>query len=422
MTTILSILLQVALGAIARQPNLAAGNLCGYYPQDTLTSPAPRGYEPFYISHVARHGSRYLSSKDSITFRVADTLALLAGQEMLTPDGLSLLADIRMLREMTGGRYGILTELGALEHRQICGRMYRHYKKVFSDKERQAIYASATHVGRVRKSMEAFTDELTRQVPALEIHTAVYHVKEHPANRGVYGNYMDKEEQELAKSREKSFSSAAKKLRRGYDLNTFSTRIFTLPAAISPVRTRYIAKACFRCLMTGCLTEPATMPAMDKYFTAGELYYLWLGNCLRWARYLNYPDYQNSFTRERGGGILMQIIQDADEAIAPQSHTAATLRFTHDSYMMPLMAAIPLEGTVLDCPDTEIAEQFQDYNFIYPACNVQLVFYRKPKGGKVLVKVLRNEMETLIHGLEPESGCYYDWERVKGFWRNRYND
>ena len=94
-----------------------------------------------------------------------NTLALLAGQEMLTPDGLSLLADIRMLREMTGGRYGILTELGALEHRQICGRMYRHYKKVFSDKERQAIYASATHVGRVRKSMEAFTDELPGKCP-----------------------------------------------------------------------------------------------------------------------------------------------------------------------------------------------------------------------------------------------------------------
>lgn len=79
LTILLSIILQVALGAIARHPNLAAGSLCGYYPQDTLTSPAPMGYEPFYISH-----------RDSITFRVADTLALLSSRGMLTRDGLSL--------------------------------------------------------------------------------------------------------------------------------------------------------------------------------------------------------------------------------------------------------------------------------------------------------------------------------------------
>jgi len=422
MTTILSIFLQVALWAISQRPNLAAGSLCGYYPQDTLTSPAPRGYEPFYISHIARHGSRYLSNKDSITFRVADTLALLSGQGMLTQDGLSLLEDIRMLRGMSKGHYGLLTELGALEHRQICDRMYRHYKEVFSSDDRKGIYAVSTHTKRVWKSMEAFTDELLLHAPALEIDKTVFHQDDYPENRGVYGNHMDREEQDRAKAQEKSFSSTVKILRRGYNLKAFTNRIFSDPSAVSPARSKYIANACFRCMMTGCLTEPSTMPAMDKYFTAGELYYLWLSRSMKWARYLNYPDYRDPFTAKRGGGILMQIIRDADEAIEPQSHIAASLRFTHDSYMMPLMAAIPLEGTVLDCPDTEIAEQFQDYNFIYPACNVQLVFYRKHGGRKILVKVLRNEKETLIHGLEPASGCYYDWERVKAFWRNRYND
>lgn len=92
MTTILSILLQVALGAIAR------------------------------------HGSRYLCSKDSITFRVAD---------------------IRMLRE------------------------------------------NGTHVMRVWESMKAFTDELGRQAPALIIDTIVLQWEDHPANRSVIGDYMD---------------------------------------------------------------------------------------------------------------------------------------------------------------------------------------------------------------------------------------
>ena len=45
------------------------------------------------------------------------------------------------------------------------------------------------------------------------------------------------------------------------------------------------------------------------------------------------------------------------------------------------MAAVPFEGTVMDCPETEIAERF--------------------------------------HGLEPVTLCYYDWESVKRFWQDR---
>jgi hypothetical protein len=116
--------------------------------------------------------------------------------------------------------------------------------------------------------------------------------------------------------------------------------------------------------------------------------------------------------------MIEQIIEDADEAISPRSHTAATLKFSHDTYLLPLMAAVPFEGTVLDCPETEIAERFQDYNFILPACNVQLIFYRRSCCKRILVKLLLNEKETLIHGLEPVTSCYYDWESVKRFWQD----
>ena len=421
MSILISFILQIALGAIAQQPNLSAGSLCGYYPQDTVYTVAPAGYKPFYISHIARHGSRYLSHGDTVTFRVADTLAMLAGQGMLAADGLALMEDIQMLRAITEGNYGELTELGAQEHRQICERMYRHYPEVFSGKSRKEVNAYSTPSMRVQKSMEAFTGELGGHAPELEFNTTVFGWKERPANREVVGNYLDKEAREHARSEERQFNKAISKLRRGYDLKTFAGRVFTDPQAISSSRLKYIAKSCFQCLKTGCVTTPASMPAMDKYFTTGELYYFWVSGSMRLARYLNYPGYMDPFTRSRGGGIIAKIIDDADEAVSAKSHTAATLRFTHDSYMMPLMAAVPFEGTVLDCPDMEIPELFQDYKYIYPACNIQMVFYRRNCGKRILVKFLLNEKETLIHGLAPVSGCYYDWESVKRFWKKRFD-
>lgn len=420
MTALLSIILQVALGAIAQSPNLSAGSLCGYFPQDTVSTQPPKGYKPFYISLVARHGSRYLSRSDSLTFRVADTLAMMAGKGMLTADGLALMEDIQMIKSMTEGHIGELTRLGASEHRQICARMYRHYPEVFSNKSRLNLYAESTKVMRVQRSMEAFTDELKGRAPALAIDSSVKGWEDEPANRGVVGYSLNDEEKALVKKDERLFSGTASDLQRGYGLQTFAGRIFADPESVDPSSLDFIANTSFLCLKTGCLTSPSTMPAMDKYFTAEELYYLWLPGSMYWAGYLNYPGYEYPRTRRHGGGMLEQIIEEADEAINPRSHTAATLKFSHDTYLMPLMTAVPFEGTVLDCPATDIAEQFQDYNFICPACNVQLVFYRRCCSKRILVKLLLNEKETLIHGLEPVTLCYYDWESVKRFWQSKW--
>ena len=45
---------------------------------------------------------------------------------------------------------------------------------------------------------------------------------------------------------------------------------------------------------------------------------------------------------------------------------------------------------------------------------MQLIFFRNKK-NKILVKFLVNEKETLLHGLAPDTGCFYEWGRVKKF-------
>ena len=79
------------------QPHLLAG-IYAAYPgsvQQQLT-PAPEGYEPFYISHYGRHGSRFQPSDA----RYVDTRQRLRDAQVagnLTPFGESLLPRIERL-------------------------------------------------------------------------------------------------------------------------------------------------------------------------------------------------------------------------------------------------------------------------------------------------------------------------------------
>ena len=57
-------------------------------PVQKALTPAPAGYEPFYISHYGRHGSRYMTDNKPYTLAIGklDTAAMLG---ILTPKGTS---------------------------------------------------------------------------------------------------------------------------------------------------------------------------------------------------------------------------------------------------------------------------------------------------------------------------------------------
>ena len=415
-------ILQVALGIFSRDPELAAGNLCGYFPQDTLVSEAPEGYKPFYISHIARHGSRFLGESAAKYFHAIDTLQLYADKGMLTADGLSLMADLRIMYDMTEGHWGALTELGAQEHRQICSRMVRHYPEVFTNGKRYRVKAFSTESPRVIASRDAFVSELSEIAPGIVVNTYITGWGGDSRSQEVVGyNHLFKDDlKERAAQKDRELRQLGVTINGGTgDFHVFAERIFLEPSAIPSSTVYFLARYSYKVLKTGRVTEPATMPGMGKYFTADELYALWVNNGIFWLKNITLPGYSSPLVTTRGYGILDRIVRDADKAIKSGSHAAATIRFSHDTYLLPLMAAIPLEGTVLECDEMQMLEQFQDFNFVCPACNVQLVFYRRNCSSPILVKFLLNEKETLIHGLAPQTGCFYDWNTVKRFWSDR---
>ena len=61
--TVFPAMSQSAFSEIHDHPALAAGKYYAYQAPDVRLTPAPEGYEPFYISAFARHGSRYLTKK-----------------------------------------------------------------------------------------------------------------------------------------------------------------------------------------------------------------------------------------------------------------------------------------------------------------------------------------------------------------------
>ena len=92
---VLSISAQIARDEIFEDIHRSAANHYAYPdPHFTMTAP-PKGYKPFYLSHYARHGSRYRVNPDDYTKPLA------------------------ILREAE--KDGVLTDLGkkALWHRSI---------------------------------------------------------------------------------------------------------------------------------------------------------------------------------------------------------------------------------------------------------------------------------------------------------------
>ena len=104
---------------IQKMPSYAS---CNYhtYPDSITTqlTPAPKGKNPFYISHYGRHGSRYISSR--IGYDIPYMMMLHADSlDELTPVGHQILREMNSIMHDTEGRWGELTGTGKRQMEDI---------------------------------------------------------------------------------------------------------------------------------------------------------------------------------------------------------------------------------------------------------------------------------------------------------------
>ena len=164
---------QTAREEISANIYLAGSNYLDYdrqLPTQKLT-PAPKGYEPYYMSHYGRHGSRWLISENSYigpltTMRDADS------QGKLTQKGKDVLRILEEFYPCTIDRLGDLSTVGERQHHGIGKRMVQNFPEIFKTKD-VAIDARSTVVIRCILSMTAECEELMAANPTARIHNDV---------------------------------------------------------------------------------------------------------------------------------------------------------------------------------------------------------------------------------------------------------
>ena len=136
-------------------------------------------------------------------------------------------------------------------------------------------------------------------------------------------------------------------------------------------------------------------------------------------RYLTYgPSLDFGDIRNMDGKLLLQdIIEQADKVIAGEMpNEVATLRFGHDSAIIPLLAILHIEGCDGRISFAEIErlpEVWCDSYITSMSVNVQFVFYRNRKGD-ILVKMLHNERDVRLP-INTDCFPHYKWNDFRNY-------
>ena len=408
-----------------------------YYTYPTPTAKytkAPTGYKPFYVSHYGRHGSRFHHTASDYT-ALYTTLAKADSAGKLTGLGKSLLERAKFLNEYAAPRAGDLTQLGVAQHQGIAKRMVKNFPEVFKNDAYIEAYASTSV--RCVVSMAAFLEELRAQKPKVEIHQES-------------GKYL------------MSFISP---LDFGKIINESNTPAWQKENAklYSHVNTDRMMRAIFsdsnyvkKNVNAGDLYTkiyeignnlqgtPEIEFSFDDLWTDAELYERWRAQNAWWYSVLANNPFGKKEGLENARPLLKNVLDEADKVIAADTakadktsakdakakKTSATLRFGHDTVIIPFTALLQLEKDSLkagvETADMEnLHKVWRDYEITPMAANVQFIFYKSTKKGTpILVKVMLNEIEQKLPVTCDSAtikNCpaapYYRWDDVRAFYR-----
>ena len=401
---------------------LAGSNYLDYdrqLPTKALT-PTPKGYEPYYMSHYGRHGSRWLISDGNYSRPIA-TLETAKEMGKLTAKGEEVLETLKAIYKTSTKRLGDLTTVGERQHHGIGKRMTQNFPEIFKKKD-VMIDARSTVVTRCILSMIAECEELAAANPTARIHNDVSESLQYYLNQPWEGvvkemgrNTGDKEDRDYSIK----WTHPERLMKVLFNDQEF-------------VYNNISAGALMRQLFhVACnMQSHDTDLELFSLFTDEEIYDQWRQKNIGW--YLDYGPSPVS-----GGkmpfsqlNLLKNIIETADTV----TMTQATLRFGHEVCVMPLACLLELDncGMAVDNLD-ELDKYWRNYRIFPMGCNIQLIFYRplpfKPKGkgkglpkpGPVLVKALLNEREAYLP-IETNQWPYYNWQDLREYYLKKIED
>lgn len=388
--------------------NKAGGVYFAYPVNESLNTAPPKGYEPFYVSHYGRHGSRYLIGDNDYEW-VLKLMRRAHRANALTPLGEDALSRIEQVWIEAEGRGGDLSPLGVRQHRGIAERMFKAYPQAFKGDAK--ISARSTIVMRCAMSMDAFCERLKELNPSLNI-------TREASNR--YMSYLNYHSPESC-----DFTSEHGPWREEYrKFEAAHTNADRLVAALFSDNKFVTRNVNPHEIMWGFYWLAVDMQDMETkvsffdLFEPKELFDLW--QAFNYRFYVCDSNYagNNGMMLENAYPLLRNILDSADEAIA-KGGIAATLRFGHDGNLIPLAGALQLKDCYASVENPyDFYKHFADFKIAPMAGNIQIVFFRNKKNSDdIIVKFMLNERETSIP-VSTDIFPFYHWNDVKAF----YND
>ena len=305
-----------------------------------------------------------------------------ADRSNLTKEGKRVRRQMKKVWKNAHGHGGLLTPLGARQHQGIARRMVENYPEVFTDET--IVLARSSVVDRCRKSMLAFTGQLSQLCPPKEMTIET---------DSAFMAYIAYTTPELRQLERKVFP------RMKGTPDRFIRHLFKQPDAVDEKEK----------LMSELHTIASDMQDVELpinlygIFTDEEFADIYECNNDRMV-YCNGTEIRNEGIPALSAVTLWQeIVQRADEAIG-KSYPSATLRFGHDTNLYRLLTLLQTESSMSGKMD----------EILPMAANLQMIFFRN-ETGNVIVRLLHNEQPTTIPVEAVFAGGFYRWDDIKTF-------
>lgn len=427
---------------IERTPEKSGGIYYAYpvTSDDDLT--VPEGFEPVFLTHYGRHGSRWCL-KD-YQYPMLDSLfALNARTGNLTPLGLDVQQRLLRIGAHAAGHEGELSPLGERQHKAIAGRMAARFPNLFTDSTR--IEARSSQIQRCIISMAAFCERLKELNPKLRVQRHAT-----PSDMAFIANGSP--EADALGRHDAPWRATEKAMRDSLiEPSRLMASLFVNPeaaidsmrsgiakmyapkpkkGATTPERPEFTQRQAAQLLMKVLHDVSVDLQDVDgledvtllDIFTPDELYNLWqMLNLDMYVRHANAPE-GGLHGMMCGRPMLGRFVELADSALAAEGgpQIPVQLHFGHDTNIIRLLALMGVEG----CDRSEssapgYARAWQDFRVSPMGANVQLIFFRNPQ-GRTLLLVRHNEQNARLPlPYAAEGAPFYDWQTVRAYWKGK---
>ena len=430
----LFVTLIVALGATAqtpeaireiirKNPNFAEPTVATY---DNIVrekrAPAPKGFKPFHITLIGRHGSRY-ELRDTIFTYLTDTYNRASKLGILTPLGQEICQSLNRATAEQSGRGGELAPLGQRQWRDIGRRTYQNFKEVF---DKGAIEGKSSVWMRCVMSMVSFVDGLKEENSKIPVEMEAR--QEYLKIVRPMANYpgMPDEIQDIwdsyCKRHDKVWRNEFVSQIKNEDIKEMLSKVVTSPERlVKECGVPNLAQFFFNThhlLLFAQNLEVCDVEILKRTFTLDEQYLCYLYKSINWLHWTGawgnprveaYCSYFHPFIDDLFGNI--------QGAIDGKNPYVANIRFTHDSYITPLLTVLGYKDCAMQYYGSGMANWEKGATSISlsplvpMAANLQIVLYRN-KRGDVLVRSLLNENDIYLP-IECETAPFYRWEDMR---------